>query len=114
MEEFLSYFGNYIRKFRKDKGISQADFAKRVEITPRQLSQIENGKSDCRLGTLGKLMRVVGKENLRDAVLRYPDEYQENFLLLLDKLSSMDPPGREREVVESILTLLEISFSKRK
>ncbi len=112
MEEFLKYFGCYVRDYRKSQHMNQSQFAALVDITPRQLSQIENGRSDCRLGTLGKLMTVIGKEELQNAILQYPTQYQEKYLLLMDKLTALDPPAREKDAIDSILTLLGIPYTK--
>ncbi len=40
----MTYFGEKIRELRADKGVSQADMAKALEVTPAYLSALEHGK----------------------------------------------------------------------
>ncbi len=55
IEEFKKQFGDRIRFLRKTYEWSQEDLAEYASLTPRGISDIENGLSDVKLSTLLKL-----------------------------------------------------------
>lgn len=52
--------GNNLKRLRAEKGLTQADIAKAVDVTCPYLSNIENGKVNPKLSTLAKLAKAVG------------------------------------------------------
>lgn len=57
--QFSIQIGNKIREERKRKGMRQAELAKRCGITSATLSNIESGKTDCRMSIVGRLMDIL-------------------------------------------------------
>ncbi len=55
----LSNWGGLIRKKRIQKGLSQSDFAKRVNMKQPDISAIEKGKKNITLETFIKLCKVL-------------------------------------------------------
>ena len=53
--------GKNIRAYRKEQGIRQNDFAKRVGTTSTTLSKIENGDVSIRMDMLEKIAEELGK-----------------------------------------------------
>jgi putative transcriptional regulator len=52
--------GSNVRKYRKLKGLTQKELARKVSISRSFLSEIENGKYDIRLSLLDKICEVLG------------------------------------------------------
>lgn len=55
-DEMKEYMKNEFGKRRYELGISQAEMASRMEISLRQYSNIENGRSLCSIATLAKFL----------------------------------------------------------
>jgi transcriptional regulator with XRE-family HTH domain len=51
----LKALGLTIERFRTEQELSQAEVAKRIGLTPRELTRIESGKEEARWGTLRDL-----------------------------------------------------------
>jgi transcriptional regulator with XRE-family HTH domain len=51
--------GRRMKALREDRGLSQREVARRVGMTPPQLSKIENGETDMRLSTVRSLLRAM-------------------------------------------------------
>lgn len=49
--------GQYIRSLRERRGWRQIDLAAHAEISKTQVSDVESGKRDIRLGTLEKIAK---------------------------------------------------------
>ena len=59
ISNILINFGNSIKVFRRDNGISQFEFAVDLEIDPKVLRNIENGKTDARYDTVVKIINKI-------------------------------------------------------
>ena len=60
MKNDLVKVGNRIKKARKSKGISQAEFADKLEISVSHLSNIENGKINVGLDIFMDITEALG------------------------------------------------------
>jgi transcriptional regulator with XRE-family HTH domain len=58
--ELLRLIGERISKFRKAKGLSQADLAAKVGMEKPNLSVIENGRTNPQLLTLARIAAGLG------------------------------------------------------
>ena len=58
MEELI--WGRRIRAFRKLKGFTQEDFAKRIEISVSVLGEIERGNRKPTEDLIGRVMTTLG------------------------------------------------------
>lgn len=93
-------FGNFICYLREQKGYTQADIAKMLDVTPAAVSKWENGESKPRIETLFRLAEILGvraeeliagkylhEESLDpDAVKRINERYE--YLRIMDSRSS--------------------------
>ena len=52
--------GSQIQKLRKEKKMTQAQLAEKIETSPTLISHIERGKADPSIKTLDKIARVLG------------------------------------------------------
>ena len=61
-ESFLDSFGlgRRLHALRKQRGLTLAQVAEQVEVAPSQLSMIENGKREARVGVLQRLAALYG------------------------------------------------------
>ena len=59
INNILINFGKSIKVFRMDNGISQFEFAVDLEIDPKVLRNIENGKTDARYDTVVKIINKI-------------------------------------------------------
>ena len=53
-------FGNRVRKLRKAGGMTQDMLAEKIEISPRNLSDIENGKVNPYYSTIYSIAKAFG------------------------------------------------------
>lgn len=56
----LRHVGSQIRAARRERGWTQAELARRAGLGQKEISEIENGKSNITLLTLIKLARILG------------------------------------------------------
>lgn len=54
--------GQVLRKYRKERGLTQTDVGKKFNLTQKMVSNIESGSPGVQLGTLFKLMSALGLE----------------------------------------------------
>lgn len=52
---------NKIRVMRKEKGVTQGDFAKEIGVTRQTIISLENGRYDASLKLAHKIARYFGK-----------------------------------------------------
>lgn len=52
--------GENLKRIRTEKGISQGEIARRLEVDKGFVSNIENGKTNPTLATIAKLAKAVG------------------------------------------------------
>jgi len=57
--------GEYIRKLRKERGLSQTELSKLANISQAHIAKIENEKVDPRLSTVNKILLVLSKKEKR-------------------------------------------------
>ena len=76
--------GEIIRAKREEKNISLSDFAKELDISPRYLSQIENGVK--KNPNLEILLRIINKLDIDLAMLLGIESREENYLVKIPSL----------------------------
>lgn len=54
--------GNLISAIRKDRGLTQADFAKRLNTSQSAVNRIENGKQNLSIDMMSRISEALGKE----------------------------------------------------
>lgn len=59
-DEMKEYIKNEFGKRRYELGISQAEMASKLEISTRQYSNLETGKSLCSMKTLALFLEHIG------------------------------------------------------
>lgn len=59
--------GDYIKKLRTERGLSQTELAKLANISQAHIAKIENEKVDPRLSTVNKILLVLSK---REKIIR--------------------------------------------
>lgn len=60
MKSEAEKLGENLKRIRVEKGISQSDIAKSLEVSRGFVSNIENGKTNPTLATISKLAKAVG------------------------------------------------------
>lgn len=59
MDDIKTLFGKRIRELRKEKRLTQEQFAELIGIEPRNLIKIENAQTFPRIQTLEKILKVL-------------------------------------------------------
>ncbi len=54
--------GKVLRRYRKDRNLTQSEAGKKLNLTQKTVSQIESGQPGVQLGTLFKIMSALGLE----------------------------------------------------
>jgi predicted transcriptional regulator len=54
--------GDYIRKLRMERGLSQTELARLADISQAHIAKIENEKVDPRLSTVNKILLILSKK----------------------------------------------------
>jgi predicted transcriptional regulator len=54
--------GEYIRKMRMERGLSQTEVARFADISQAHVAKIENGRVDPRLSTINKILLVLSEK----------------------------------------------------
>ena len=70
--ELLAEFGKYIRLFRKNAGMSQAQLAERVGVSRVNISEIERG-SNTTISTFLRILKVFNKLDALEEMLQVPN-----------------------------------------
>ena len=60
MENEAKRLGRNMKRIRTDKGISQGDISRALNVARSFISNIENGKTNPTLTTITKLAKVLG------------------------------------------------------
>jgi len=60
MKNESTKFGKNLKQIRTEKGISQGDIARVLEVSRGFISNIENGKANPTLATITKLAKAIG------------------------------------------------------
>lgn len=79
--------GQVIKELRKQKGLSQKEFADKVKLTQTSLSQIETGTTKPQKGTIDRICKALG--------------INENLLLLLS-VDESDVPKHKQELFNDL------------
>lgn len=58
MDTIKSKFGNKVREIRKNKGLSQENFAGLADIDRTYIADIENGKRNVSIVIIGKIAKA--------------------------------------------------------
>lgn len=59
-QRYLRDFGTHIRRWRKLRGMSTVELARRAAITRETLRRIENGTGDVRLDSMFAVLEILG------------------------------------------------------
>lgn len=59
MEEGLERFGKNVRNARATRGWTQEELARQTQLSTVQISRIERGRREVRLGTLIRLVKAL-------------------------------------------------------
>src|SRR5687767_12223319 len=62
METTNDKIGTLIAQIRQERGITQAEFAKRLKTSQSAVNRIEHGKQNLSLETLGRISDVLNKQ----------------------------------------------------
>ena len=60
MKDEAQKLGENLKRIRTEKGISQGDIARALEVDKSFVSNIENGKTNPTLATIIKLAKAIG------------------------------------------------------
>ncbi len=88
--------GYYIKELVEDSGLTQEDFSKRLDTTPKNLSKIINGEQGLSRDMAMKLARMLGTS------IDYWLNLQKQFDAKIAEFESEDELSREREVFKLI------------
>lgn len=61
-DRFLLADGELLKRFRREKALSQRDLARETGISPDTIGQLERGHRQARPSTIRKLAQVLGTE----------------------------------------------------
>lgn len=99
------HLGSVIRKYRKERGYTQATLAEKIGITQRQVMYIENSQSFPKYETLCKLIDILSIPP--DHLFRpYADEDDSKLSSMIELLHSC-PPDDRTLVYATLYTLIE-------
>ena len=87
----MSYFGNSLKRIRKEKGITQEALALKLGVTKGMISQYENGNREPKLDTIKKIAAaldcnmnvLISKETILDIIQEEKTEKEQ-----IEKLST--------------------------
>ena len=60
MKDEAQKLGENLKRIRTEKGITQGDIARALEIDKSFVSNIENGKTNPTLATIAKIAKAIG------------------------------------------------------
>jgi len=60
MEDEAVKFGKNLKRIRTEKAMSQGDIARALNVSRGYISNIENGKQNLTITTIGKLAKALG------------------------------------------------------
>jgi y4mF family transcriptional regulator len=60
MEKDIGLFGDFLKKMRKETGLSQLELAQKAGVGLRLIRDIEQGKKSIRLDTLNAVLALFG------------------------------------------------------
>ena len=60
MKSEAQKLGDNLKRIRTEKGISQGDIARELEVDKSFVSNIENGKTNPTLATIAKIAKAIG------------------------------------------------------
>ena len=60
MKDEAQKLGENLKRIRTEKGITQGDIARALEMDKSFVSNIENGKTNTTLATIAKLAKAIG------------------------------------------------------
>ena len=106
MDKLLKEIGKRVRKARLAKGLSQAQLAETLNISPPYVSNIETGKHIMKITTLIKLTEALGVSNdwlLRNATREADGFTSEDFERVLGDCS----PSEKANLMRMLTNLKE-------
>ena len=87
--------GYYIKELIDESGLTQEDFAKRLDTTPKNLSKLIRGEQSLSIDIAMKLSRMIGTS------VNYWLNLQSMYDSLIAEFNSEQELEREREVFKS-------------
>ena len=93
----------YLKEWRIYAGLSQAELAAQMKVTPPQISRIENGQRTPDLLFLYRFKQIVGCSHLADPLVNAPDP--------TDILNDAELRGRYAELLRAVQYRLEAKAS---
>ena len=63
MNEASKQLGQNLKRIRTQKGISQGDIARELDVSRGYISTIENGKTNPTLSTIARIAKALGVTN---------------------------------------------------
>lgn len=60
MEDEAVKFGKNLKRIRTEKAMSQGDIARALNVSRGYISNIENGKQNLTITTIGRLAKLLG------------------------------------------------------
>ena len=84
--------GYYIKEIIEDSGLTQEDFAKRLDTTPKNLSYLVRGEQNLSVDIAMKLSRMLGTS------LNYWLNLQQTYDALIAEMNYQDEMEAERMV----------------
>ncbi len=105
MSDIKKLLGKKIKSLRKSKGLSQMEFAEKIDISLNGLGIIETGKGFLTADTLEKILRVLNIEpDELFSVGSFDDEHElyEKIIRLVDNAKN------DREKLSKIYSIIKI------
>ena len=102
--------GDVIRKYRKERGLTQSQLSEKVEISHRQIMSIENGRCFPKFETLCRIVQVLNipADHIFNPEVISDDRALESFIALFRSCAPED-----RELVLATMQVL-VDQLKRK
>lgn len=107
MELDYAALGERIRKFRKEKGLTQAILGEQVGIEPSNISHIERAASKVGLNTLVKIANALScsvDDLLCDSIVCEREAYENQLVRLTNDCT----PGELRFVTDLVQAVIDI------
>ena len=106
------YIGVRIRRFRIEKGLTQAQLAEKVSVTDAVISNLETGRSMVGVYTLFDILRVleIGLDDILPEYIRH-SKINDSKYAELDRLLNTYPFEKQKAILNSFAQLMsEINF----
>ncbi len=103
--------GSRIRKFRRERGITQEDLAFQVNTSTAYISNIERGIKKPSLQKLAEIADVL-HVTVNDFIYISPNTANPNFDRDLQYMISMCTPEKQRKITKNIAEIIKMFLSE--